>query len=178
MVSRHSRLTRSRRKSWRRQRLELTFTGASTCLNTSLSSRRRCKHHLEVNVSRVENGDKYASGRGGKALEDQFYEPKEYNMFSHDQKNGLRELHLKRTAAAGGVNGKRNNGGDNSNSQKRKRGPTNEEFNPTIKALMSQMAKNDDDQVLPGDDDTNQSNRTKPALTRQKSVSNKKGKGN
>ena len=131
---------------------------------------------LDVNVSSVETGDEYGNGRGGEALEDRFYEPKEYGTFSHDQKNGLRELCLKRAAAAGGSNGGRNNG-DNSNARKRK-GPTNAELDRTIKALVSQMTKNDDDQASSRDDDADQGNRTNPALTRQQAASNKKGKGN
>ena len=80
---------------------------------------------LGVNFSRVETGDEYASVRGREALEDQFYEPKEYNTFSHDQNIGLREFRLKRAAAAGGGNGGQKNGGDHSNARKRERGPTN-----------------------------------------------------
>ena len=58
---------------------------------------------LDVNVSKVGTGDKYASGRGGDALEDKFYEPEEYGTFSKEQKNGLRELRLK--CAAPGFSG-------------------------------------------------------------------------
>ena len=58
---------------------------------------------LDVNVSKVGTGDEYASGRGGDALEDKFYEPEEYGTFSKEQKNGLRELRLK--CAAPGFSG-------------------------------------------------------------------------
>ena len=133
---------------------------------------------LDANVSRVETRDEYASGHGGEALEDRYYEPKEYDMFLHDQNNGLRELRLKHAAAAGGGNGRQNNGGDNSNARKRQKGPTNKELNRAIKALVSQMVKNDDDQASSGDDNADQSNRTNLSLTRQQATSNKKGKGN
>ena len=44
---------------------------------------------LDFNVSRVDTGDEHVTGHRGKALEDHFYDPKEYDTFSHDQKNGL-----------------------------------------------------------------------------------------
>ena len=104
---------------------------------------------LDVNVSQVDIGDEYASGRVGYVLDDRFYEPEDYITFSREKNNGICELRLKRAATGGSGGDDQVRRRDNRNARKRQKGNSHAELNRTIKALVLQISKDNGDQVPP-----------------------------